>query len=291
MYFKVKEKLVICLTLVSLLYCCMFSSFAQSTTGAVEKVIDMQTYISTPNITDNFLPDSVIVTMKNQNSVLNRNWDPTYFLPVYVSEIIDLRPIPSDRLEEYQNKAEFRTILELKLSESGKEKVLQAIESLQYRDDILVAEPNYIGNLCATAPDDTFYSLQTAYMSATAIDKVWDFTTGSSSVTVGVIDTGIFAHEDLADNLISGYNYISSSSSTNDTDGHGTQVAGVIGAVGNNNTGISGACWNIKLKPYKTGATSANVISAISQAQLDGVPILNLSIVFNETMDSPVSAF
>ncbi len=284
------KKALIWLTFICVLYCCISPSIALSAIeSSVEKVVDAHTYMGTPNINDHFSPDSVIVTIKNQYSVLNKEWDPADFLPVEVNEIIDLRPIPSDRVGEYQKKTEFRTILELKLAHPGKESVIQAIQILQNRNDVLAAEPNFIGDVCSTIPDDTLYSQQTSYFSAINIDKVWDFTTGSSSVTVGVIDSGIYAHEDLTGNLISGNNYTSSSTSTNDTDGHGTQVAGVIGAVGNNGTGISGACWNIKLKPYKTGATSAYVISALSQAQLDGVPILNLSVSFSASISTLTS--
>ncbi len=269
------------LTLVAMVYCCIFSSTAQSTTDTpVEKTMDMQTYVCTPSMDDNFLPDSVIVIMKNQYSAINKEWDPEQFLPVEVSEITDLRPIPSEREAEYRSKPEFRTILKLTLSASGKESVLQAVEALQAREDVLAAEPNYVGDVCTTTPNDTLYSAQ-PYMSATQIDKVWDFTTGSTAVTVGVLDSGIGAHGDLSGNVVSGYNYTSSSTSTNDTDGHGTKVASVIGAVGNNDMGITGACWNVKLKPYKVDISSAYVIQALSQAQLDGVPIVNLSITFN----------
>lgn len=269
------------LTLVAMVYCCIFSSAAQSTVWTpVEKTMDTQTYVCTPSMDDNFLLDSVIITMKNQYSAINKEWDPEQFLPVEVSEITDLRPIPSEREAEYRNKPEFRTILKLTLSTPGKESVLQAVQTLQSREDVLAAEPDYVGDVCTTTPNDTLYSAQT-YISATQIDKVWDFTTGSTSVTVGVFDSGIGAHEDLSGNVVSGYNYTSSSTSTNDTGGHGTAAASVIGAVGNNDMGITGVCWNVKLKPYKVNKTSAYVIQALSQAELDGVPIVNLSVSFN----------
>ena len=175
MKMKIKNAFI-WLTLISVLYCCISPSIALSAMeSSVEKVVDTHAYIGTPNINDHFSPDSVIVTIKNQYSVLNKEWDPAEFLPVEVNEIIDLRPIPSDRVGEYQKKAEFRTILEFKLAHPGKESVIQAIQTLQTRDDVLAAEPNFIGDLCSTIPDDTLYSQQTSYFSAINIDKVWDF--------------------------------------------------------------------------------------------------------------------
>lgn len=208
----------------------------------IQKIQDSIQYVASPDISENFADDSILITVKNQYSVINGTWSTDDFYPVEASAVTDLRPIPEDKEDEYKNKSEFRTILCLTLANPGKEKVLQAIELLSQRDDVLAAEPNYIVEPCSTVPNDTYYSSQSS-LELIQVDKVWDYTTGSSSVKVGVLDSGIYAHPDISGNLVSGYNYDPDATSTTDTAGHGTYVAGVIGAVGNNNLGVSGVCW------------------------------------------------
>lgn len=105
----------------------------------------------------------------------------------------------------------------------------------------------------------------------------WDRTTGSPDVVVAVIDTGIdYTHPDLAGNIwtnpgeiagngidddgngyvddIHGWDFGEQDSDPIDDDpngGHGTPVAGVIGAVGNNGVGVAGVAWNVKLMALK----------------------------------------
>ncbi len=114
-------------------------------------------------------------------------------------------------------------------------------------------------------------------------DKAWDQTTGSADVAVAVLDSGIdFTHEDLqgrkwtnpgetgngkesngVDDDNNGYvddwqgwDFGDNDNNPNDFDGHGTAVAGVIGAAGNNGLGISGVNWNMKLASIKLGSNT-----------------------------------
>lgn len=58
--------------------------------------------------------------------------------------------------------------------------------------------------------------------------NAWEITTGSREVRVGIIDTGISAHEDLVDNLVEGYDFFNGNNvTTDDVSGHGTHVAGI----------------------------------------------------------------
>lgn len=113
-------------------------------------------------------------------------------------------------------------------------------------------------------------------MSAIHADKVWDFTTGSSSVTVGVFDSWVYPHPDLTNNLVTGYNF--NNQATDTTNQHGTSVASVIGAQGNNGMGVSGVCWDVSIKPFEMGTNLSLIISAFQQADLDNVPIINLCL-------------
>jgi subtilisin family serine protease len=127
------------------------------------------------------------------------------------------------------------------------------------------------------------------YLPKIKIPETWDYTKGNNSVVVAIVDTGIHAsHIELNDGrVIAGYNTITNqdipANSNSDDNGHGTNVAGVIGAIPNNNRGIAGINWNIKLMPIKalaadgTGALSA-VAAGIIWATDHGANIINLSV-------------
>jgi thermitase len=102
--------------------------------------------------------------------------------------------------------------------------------------------------------------------------KAWAKTQGSSEVVVAVLDTGVdYSHKDLVENMwirpanlpmyvdadlgtiddFRGFDAKVNASDPMDDNGHGTHVAGIIGAEGNNAEGISGINWNVKIMPLK----------------------------------------
>ena len=96
---------------------------------------------------------------------------------------------------------------------------------------------------------------------------VWqNYTTGSSSVIVSVVDGGIdYSHEDLAGNYVGGYNFVSNSKTIKAHE-HGTHVAGTIAAVNNNGKGINGIAGGDYAKGIKgVGLLSCQVFEAISE--------------------------
>jgi subtilisin family serine protease len=112
--------------------------------------------------------------------------------------------------------------------------------------------------------------------------KAWTKVTGSP-VIVADIDTGAdFGHEDLKDNLVPGYDFITNSPNVIDENGHGTHTAGTIGAVGNNMKGVAGVCWHVKVMPVrfldKNGSGSTfNAVKAIDFARQKGARVMSNS--------------
>lgn len=74
----------------------------------------------------------------------------------------------------------------------------------------------------------------------------------TSEVTIAILDTGVdLYHPDLKANLVEGINLIDKKMPPQDDNGHGTNVAGIVGAIGNNDEGIAGLVWNAKIMPIK----------------------------------------
>jgi thermitase len=168
-------------------------------------------------------------------------------------------------------------------------------------------EPNYIYHVDKT-PNDPDYSKTWGIKNGdnagvdVNVEKAWDITTGSSGVTVAVIDTGIdLTHPELKDNLwaneaelngkpgvdddgngyiddIHGYDFYNNKGDPQDGHGHGTHVSGVIGAKGNNGVGVAGINWNVKIMALKFlsdsgSGSAADAVRAIDYATMMGAKI------------------
>ena len=126
----------------------------------------------------------------------------------------------------------------------------QLVEDLRARADVLAAAPNYITRAMRQPNDPRYASGELWGLKAIRAPEVWDVVTGSTDVYVAVADTGIHAaHEDLRPNLDTGLSrdFSKSSQGYADAHGHGTHVAGTIGAVGNNGLGVAGVSWTTRL--------------------------------------------
>lgn len=146
-------------------------------------------------------------------------------------------------------------------------------ERLLDHPEVLAASPNYIVR-AAMIPNDTYFDDLWGMRNINA-PAAWDITTGSSDVYVAVIDSGIDnTNPDLADNVATKYgtNTVDTNSNSSlDDYGHGTHVAGIIGAKGNNGMGVAGLNWNVRMIPIKSlnnkGLGSySNVISGMNYA-------------------------
>lgn len=172
---------------------------------------------------------------------------------------------------------------------------LDAYKSLSTVD---FAVPNSVV-LPVDTPNDPMYSQEWGLEKIQAAEA-WNVAKGSDSITVAVIDSGIdYDHPDLAAHVIKGENFVPGEDPGNPMDacGHGTHVAGTIGALTNNSTGVAGVNWNIKLQAIKvfSGSCSGNlapIVSAIHYAADNGAKVINMSLggtgscgVYQEAVD------
>jgi subtilisin family serine protease len=168
-------------------------------------------------------------------------------------------------------------------------------------------EPNYIVKATMGKSKDPYFEADTLWgMKAVNAKGAWQRgVTGNKSVVVAVSDTGIYAHEELVPNLwknpreipknkidddgnglvddITGWNYTGKgSATTNDDQGHGTHVAGTIGAKGGNGFGIVGVNWDVSLMALKfldaqgSGTTEGGIRTIVYAAD-NGAKVLNAS--------------
>ena len=153
----------------------------------------------------------------------------------------------------------------------------ELINEFQKRDDVISVSKNGFKRALDLIPNDTEYDNLWGLDIINA-PKAWEETTGSENVYIAIIDTGFYMHEDLVANYATEYarNFADNTSWTYDAAGHGTHVAGTIGAVGNNNLGITGVNWKVKIIPIKA-ADSEGIFStnAVIQSVNHIVELLN----------------
>ena len=159
---------------------------------------------------------------------------------------------------------------------------LAVIRALSADPQVRYAEPNYIVHAFAT-PNDPDYPSQWAYTKIQA-PAAWNIVTGSTNVTIAIIDSGIDEnHPDLAAKIVPGYDFIDSDGDPHDLNGHGTHVAGIAAAVTNNGVGVAGMAWGAKIMPVRVldaagNGSTTDVAAGIGWAQIMGAQIINLSL-------------
>ena len=137
----------------------------------------------------------------------------------------------------------------------------------------------------ASVPNDPDYSgMQASYLSAIGVPSAWEVTTGSEAVVVAVLDSGVDgSHPDLAGRVVGGRNILKGNDDTTDEGGHGTSMAGIIGAVTNNALGVAGVAWAAEIMPVKVtypsgAATDGNVAAGVVWAVDHGADVISISL-------------
>lgn len=177
-------------------------------------------------------------------------------------------------------------------------------------DGVEHVQPNFYYHLLLTPNDPQFTASGMYGLTRIAAPSAWDLTTGSSTVVVADIDTGLrYTHEDLAANAwtnpgeiaannvdddlngfiddVFGADFFFSDADPLDEHGHGTHTAGTIGAVGNNSLGVVGVNWNVKIMAIKIydndgfGTTSAMLINAYNYVTMMKNRGINIRVTNN----------
>ncbi len=155
-----------------------------------------------------------------------------------------------------------------------------------------------------TTPNDPLFSQQWA-ISEISAPQAWAKTTGSRTVVIAVLDTGVdYNHPDLSGNIwkntkevpgnavdedkngyiddTRGWNFVDKNNNPMDTNGHGTACAGIVGAIGNNRLGIAGLDWSVRVLPLKVIGSQgygyeSDAIDAILYANQMGADVISIS--------------
>ncbi|HJQ80684.1 MAG TPA: S8 family peptidase, partial [Lacipirellulaceae bacterium] len=189
-----------------------------------------------------------------------------------------------------------------------------ALAALRGDPHVLYAEPDYRVRIAGLSTDPRFseqWDFHNAGQSGGTIDadidapEAWDVTTGTGRTLVAVIDTGVdYRHPDLAANIwvnadelpgnnidddnngyvddVHGYDFYNNDGNPLDDHNHGTHVAGTIGAVGNNGSGVAGVNWDVQIMALKFlgsdgSGTTSDAIEAVRYAVANGAQISNNS--------------
>jgi thermitase len=165
----------------------------------------------------------------------------------------------------------------------------QCVKLLEKHADLEYVEEDGSGSGSSIIPNDPSFLVQWHHRNSLKLSasirtpNAWDITCGSNSVIVAVLDTGVNTTlSEFQGRCVAGYNFVSNSTNALDDHGHGTAVAGVICASGNNGSLVAGIDWNCRLLPVKV-LDSANSgqyswwAQGIDYAVSRGAKVINLS--------------
>ena len=229
--------------------------------------------------------------------------DISEYKDIYLSVVNSILSIKNEVKQSIIDK--IGTTFSVTLKEKTVNAVLSAMDVLDSNDYIKYAEPNQYAFFSSTIPNDPLYtpSSPTATpqwgLQKVGAPDAWDYITGSDAtdgsetddyVKVAVIDSGVDnEHIDLVNNIDMSLAYNACNNAIGnavDDYGHGTHVAGIIGAQGNNNTGIAGVCWKVDIVPVKislglgSNPTTDKMTAAVIYVNGMDIPIANLSCSF-----------
>ena len=191
------------------------------------------------------------------------------------------------RPNKINNESDMGYVLLVYLKSKEKSAVIDAVEQLTANPFVAYAEPDFFYET-HIIPNDPYFPYLWG-LKELKLPSAWEHTTGNNNVVVGVMDSGIdYNHPDIKSNMwvsrdkqyINGWDFFNRNADSMDRSGHGTHVAGTIGAAGNNFIGITGICWNVEIASLRIGHIFMNlaaIIEAIDFSNTNKIQILNNS--------------
>jgi subtilisin family serine protease len=174
-----------------------------------------------------------------------------------------------------------------------------ALEALRQLPFVESAELDVRGSLAAP-PDDPYFPQQWNMLNqgqpvggATGVSgadiravEAWEMSTGADPVIVATLDSGTYPHSEFSSRLLSGRNMATGTSDTSDVcGGHGTRVAGIIAAAGDNGVGVAGINWTARILPIVVSdpcsVSQTTTAEAVIWAVDNGAQVINLSLQFS----------
>lgn len=135
--------------------------------------------------------------------------------------------------------------------------------------------------LGAVQPNDPAWAEQLG-LRQIGLPQIWETTTGDPGIIIATVDTGANAMPDLEGALVPGYDFVENDFEPQDTHTHGTRVASVIAARGDNGIGMAGHCWRCRVMPVRVSANGsaspARIAVGIRYAVDHGARIVNVSL-------------
>ena len=290
----------------------IFKSFSKETDALGEEKI-----ISNATIDGDYAEDRILVVFNNESSLQFKTYDSKDFKNVDCKKVVDLSVSesktvkqsvqrmssvadrnlsPTDKIYDTSKISNYNQIICLYLNETGKEKVIDAIKTIQQRSDVLYVGPDYKFYDCSlnslpTPNDPAYAAMQFEVYNKISLPQAWGLVQNinKQAVRVGVLDSGIDeSHQDL-DSVVN--TTISRDFTTGvslpvniveDYYGHGTQMASVIGAESDNEFRMTGVCWNVELISLRVFnqnhiTFASQLIMAIDYAMSKSIQLLNFS--------------
>ena len=156
------------------------------------------------------------------------------------------------------------------------------VRALSKNPSIKFAEKDMLVTADEFIPNDPRYS-EAWHLAKIQAPAAWDLAQGDG-IVIAVLDTGVYgAHPDLSSKMVAGWNIPSGNTDTADINGHGTAVAGFVGAATNNLVGISSAGFNTKIMPIRVTNSAdgytyySDIAQGITWAADHGAQVANAS--------------
>ncbi len=229
------------------------------------------------SVDDDFSSNEILVIVNDSSKIFY----PSDFSEIDCVSVVEMMSV------NYNESSNFKKIIKLQINSKSKSELLLNIEKIWNNSNIYFAEPNYFfekeTSIDAYASSNIVNALSEPTVNSYALDMIgaqeaWEISTGEG-VLIGIMDSGIDnSHPDLTGRVSTIY---SESFVSGDDDpfydemGHGTSIAGVIGAA-RNGIGLKGIAYNSVLSSLKISNDDTSSIAYVSNA----IEALNLSILF-----------